>query len=178
MGTAVSDAGRLTAKADPTGSRSPLAHSPPTASDYSKSSVWYTALELAVSPAPEPVQPWQGSSGLDALALARRIVDIAADRQASDILMLDLRLISPIADYFVICSGTSERQLETLDREIVDQLRKGERIRPRQREGTAASGWILLDYGDVVVHLFSPSQRDFYRLEELWAAAPTVVRVQ
>ncbi len=92
--------------------------------------------------------------------------------------MLDLRLISPIADYFVICSGTSERQLETLDREIVDQLRKGERIRPRQREGTAASGWILLDYGDVVVHLFSPSQRDFYRLEELWAEAPTVVRVQ
>ncbi len=92
--------------------------------------------------------------------------------------MLDLRAISPIADYFVICSGNSERHLEALDREIADQLRNTERVRPRQREGSAASGWILLDYGDVVVHLFSASEREFYHLEDLWSAAPTVVRLQ
>ena len=119
-----------------------------------------------------------GRSGLDSLALAQRIVDIAADRQASDILLLDLRAISPIADYFVICSGNSERQVEALEREIVDQLRNHEHVRPRQREGSAASGWVLLDYGDVVVHVFSASEREFYHLEDLWSAAPTVVRVQ
>jgi ribosome-associated protein len=120
----------------------------------------------------------QGSRRLDSLALAQRIVDVAADRQASDILLLDLRAISPIADYFVICSGNSDRQIEALEREIVDQLRNNEHVRPRQREGRAASGWVLLDYGDVVVHIFSASEREFYRLEELWSAAPTVVRVQ
>jgi len=115
---------------------------------------------------------------LNSLALARRIVDIAADRQASDILMLDLRAISPLADYFVICSGASERQIEAIDREIVDKLRRDEHLRPRQREGDAASGWVLLDYGDVVVHIFRPAEREFYQLEALWAAAPTVVRMQ
>jgi ribosome-associated protein len=119
-----------------------------------------------------------GSAPLESQALARKIVDIAADRQASDILMLDLRPISVLADFFVICSGTSERQIEALEREIVDRLGRDERVRPRQREGNAASGWVLLDYGDVVVHIFSPQQREFYHLEELWAAAPTVVRLQ
>ena len=110
--------------------------------------------------------------------LAQRIVDIAADRQASDILMLDLRALSPLADYFVIFSGNSERHIEALDREIVDQLRRDEHVRPRQREGNAASGWVLLDYGDVVVHIFNAHEREFYRLEDLWATAPTVVRMQ
>jgi ribosome-associated protein len=119
-----------------------------------------------------------GRGRLEPLALAQRIVDIAADRQASDILLLDLRAISPIADYFVICSGNSDRQLEALEREIVSQLRDHEHTRPRQREGSPASGWVLLDYGDVVVHIFSATEREFYRLEELWSAAPTVVRVQ
>ena len=105
-------------------------------------------------------------------------MDVAADRQDSDILLLDLRAISPIADYFVICSGNSERQIEAIEREIVDQLRNVERVRPRQREGNAASGWVLLDYGDIVVHIFSVAEREFYHLEDLWSAAPTVVRVQ
>ena len=92
--------------------------------------------------------------------------------------MLDLRAISPITDYFVICSGNSQRQLEALDHEIVEQLRNTEHVRPSQREGTAESVWILLDYGDVVVHLFSLGEREFYHLEDLWSAASTVVRVQ
>jgi ribosome-associated protein len=78
----------------------------------------------------------------------------------------------------VICSGTSDRQIEAIEREIVDQLRRDEHLRPRQREGNAASGWVLLDYGDVVVHIFSASEREFYHLEDLWSAATTVVRVQ
>jgi len=105
-------------------------------------------------------------------------VDIAADRQASDILLLDLRPVSVLTDYFVICSGTSERQIEALDREIVERVQRDDHLRPRQREGNAASGWVLLDYGDVVVHIFSPQEREFYRLEDLWSSAPTVVRLQ
>jgi ribosome-associated protein len=116
--------------------------------------------------------------GLDSLALAERIVDIASDRQANDIVMLDLRAVSLLADYFVICSGTSERHLQAVERELVDSLSREARLRPRHREGSSESGWVLLDYGDVVVHLFSQTEREFYRLEELWAAAPTVVRVQ
>ena len=92
--------------------------------------------------------------------------------------MLDLRAISPLADYFVICSGNSERQIEALNREIVDQVARDQQRWPRQREGNAESGWVLLDYGDVVVHIFSPSEREFYQLEDLWSAAPTVVRMQ
>jgi ribosome-associated protein len=92
--------------------------------------------------------------------------------------MLDVRPVSPLADYFVICSGTSERHIEAIDREIVDTLRRDEHVRPRQREGDAASGWVLLDYGDVVMHIFSLGEREFYRIEELWSSATTVVRVQ
>ena len=114
----------------------------------------------------------------DPLALARKIVDVAADRQASDIVLLDLRNLSPLADYFVIASGSSERQLEALDRQIVDQVFDELRVRPRQREGPSGSGWVLLDYGDVIVHLFGAEEREYYRLEEFWAQAPTVVRVQ
>ena len=146
---------------------------------YRGARVWYTASVLArLAGRRGERQHRTGRNGLESLALAQRIVDVAADRQASDILLLDLRAISPIADYFVICSGNSERQIEALEREIVDQLRNNEHVRPRQREGAAASGWVLLDYGDVVVHIFSASEREFYRLEELWSAAPTVVRVQ
>ena len=81
-----------------------------------------------------------------------------------------------LTDYFVICSGTSERQIEALEREIVDRVSSDEHLRPHQREGNAASGWVLLDYSDVIVHIFSPSEREFYHLEDLWSSAPTVVR--
>jgi ribosome-associated protein len=117
--------------------------------------------------------------GLETQELARSIVEIASDRQASDIVMLDLRFVSLLADYFVICSGNSERQINALQNEIVDKVRdmEGHR-RPDRREGDAAAGWVLLDYGDVVVHIFAPNERQYYQLEELWAHAPAVVRVQ
>lgn len=91
--------------------------------------------------------------------------------------MLDLRPVSLLADYFVICSGNSERQIRAIRDDIIEETRKEGHRRLRQ-EGQSASGWVLLDYGDVVVHIFAPAERDYYRLEELWADAAPVVRVQ
>jgi ribosome-associated protein len=115
---------------------------------------------------------------LEALDLAKRVVDLAEDKQASDIVLLDIRPISPLADYFVICSGNSERQLNALTRDIAGTLKKEAQLTPLHSEGDPASGWVLLDYGDVVVHFFAPAERDYYRLEELWGAASPVVRIQ
>jgi ribosome-associated protein len=120
----------------------------------------------------------QGGTRLEASDLAKLIVEIASDRQASDIVMLDLRAISLVADYFIICSGTSERQINALQDDIIDEVRNAVQRRPARREGKPSAGWVLLDYGDVVVHILAPTERDYYRLEELWADAPAVVRVQ
>jgi ribosome-associated protein len=109
--------------------------------------------------------------------LARRIVDIASDKQAADVVMLDLRVVSIIADYFVVCTGTSERQIKALNDEIAETLAKEEKVKPLRTEGKADSGWVLLDYGGVVVHVFSPEARDFYRLEKLWAMAVPVLHM-
>ena len=92
--------------------------------------------------------------------------------------MLDLRKVSLLADFFVICSASSERQLNAIQDGIVEELRNAEHRRPIRREGTASSGWLLLDYGDVVVHVFAPEEREYYQLEDLWADAPAVVRIQ
>src|SRR5581483_5702439 len=99
-------------------------------------------------------------------------------KQASDIVVLDLRRISLLADYFVVCSGSSERQITAIVDAIIDSLRTTWHLRPLRQEGTPASGWVLLDYGDVVVHVFAPAERDYYQLEELWSHALPVVRVQ
>jgi ribosome-associated protein len=92
--------------------------------------------------------------------------------------LLDLRKVSLLADYFVVCSGTSERQINAILEDIVDRVRDTAHRRPLRREGAASSGWVLLDYGDVVVHIFAPAEREYYRLEELWSDATPVVRVQ
>jgi len=115
---------------------------------------------------------------LEEQALARRIVEIASDKQASDIVLLDIRPVATVADYFVVMSTASERQLTAVVRDIEDALREEADLRPLRIEGRAASGWVLIDYGDVIVHVFSAEQRAFYRLEELWATAVPLVRVQ
>lgn len=92
--------------------------------------------------------------------------------------MLDLRKVSLLADYFVICSGNSDRQITAILDDMVEGLRRSGQRRPLRREGNASSGWVVLDYGDVVVHVFAPAEREYYRLEELWAGATPVVRVQ
>jgi ribosome-associated protein len=118
-----------------------------------------------------------GTDWQEAHDLARQIVDLASEKQASDIVLLDLRKVSLLADYFVVCSAMSERQINALLDDMVERLRDNAHRRPLRREGTAASGWVLIDYGDVVVHIFAPAERDYYRLEELWSDATQVVRV-
>ena len=115
---------------------------------------------------------------LEEQALARRIVEIASDKQASDIVLLDIRPIASVADYFVVLSTGSERQMAAVVRDLEQTLRNEDGVRPLRVEGQAASGWVLMDYGDVIVHLFSVEQRAFYRLEELWSTAVPLVRMQ
>jgi len=115
---------------------------------------------------------------LDAQALAKHIVEVASDKQASDIVLLDIRPISLIADYFVVCSATSERQTAAIVRDVVDTVRSDHEVRPLRVEGQPASGWVLLDYGDVIVHVFGADQREYYKLEELWSDARPLVRMQ
>ena len=91
--------------------------------------------------------------------------------------MLDLHDVSLIADYFVICNGTSDRQTKSVSDGIVETLAKDEKLKPRRTEGVPDSGWVLLDYGGVVVHIFSPEMRDFYRLEKIWSMAVPVLRI-
>src|SRR6185312_7559972 len=112
-----------------------------------------------------------------ALDLARRIVELAEDKKAADIVLLELTPLTTLADYFVICSGGSERQLDAIADGIVSSLRD-EKLRPIGREGTPASHWVLLDYGSVIVHIFTPPERDYYGLEKHWAEAKTILRVQ
>ena len=111
------------------------------------------------------------------LDLARRIVELAEDKKAADIALLDLTGLTTLADHFVICSGGSERQLDAIADGIVEALRE-EGLKPIGREGLPASHWVLLDFGSVVVHIFTPPERDFYQLEKHWAKAKTVLRVQ
>lgn len=111
------------------------------------------------------------------LDLARRIVELAEDKKAADIVLLDLGGLTTMADAFVICSGGSERQLGAIADGIVENLRD-EGVKPLGREGTSQSHWILLDYGGVIVHIFTPPERDYYQLERHWEAARTVLRVQ
>jgi len=90
---------------------------------------------------------------------------------------MDIKENSIIADYFVICSGTSERMVNALMSEVKDEVKKEFGLNGRI-EGEANAGWMLADYGSVIVHIFSPDRRDYYSLEELWAEAKTVLRLQ
>lgn len=114
----------------------------------------------------------------EALRLARRIVDLISDKQGSDIVLLDIRGVSPIADYFVLCTVGSERQASAILKDVTEQIQQEFDEKPLHIEGTTNSGWLLLDYGDVIVHVFSTEQRAYYKLEELWSAATPVLRLQ
>ncbi len=105
-------------------------------------------------------------------------MDSLEDKKAVDIVLLDLQGSSPFTDYFVICTGTSERQLQALVDAVAETARKKHRLKPPRIEGHAAGGWVLVDFRDVIVHAFSRDQRRRYRLEELWQTAKVVVRIQ
>jgi len=85
--------------------------------------------------------------------------------------------VCSFADYFVICTGDSERQIRTIYDEVEHTLKK-EKIPPHHHEGTVASGWLLLDYGNVIVHIFAPSEREYFQLDRLWDTAKLVLRIQ
>ncbi|MGH2353353.1 MAG: ribosome silencing factor, partial [Chloroflexota bacterium] len=116
----------------------------------------------------------------DPLTLAKEIVQFASDKGAADILLMDIRKLSIIADYFVICSGDNERQIRAISRGIVEGVDERWGIDPLHRAGAEQeqAGWVLLDYGGVIVHVFSPQMREFYRLERLWSEAATLLRMQ
>lgn len=102
---------------------------------------------------------------------------MASDKQASNIVLLDVRGVSSFADYFVICSGESGRQINTISAEI-EKTFKQAGVLPHHREGGTDSGWLLLDYTDVIIHIFSTDERDYYKLDELWESAKTILRIQ
>ena len=114
---------------------------------------------------------------LDSAELARKAVDIASDKLASDIVLLDLREVAVFADYFVLLTGESRRQLGALRDDLTEALeREGASL--HHAEGNPDAGWVLLDFGDLVIHIFGPEERQFYGLDKLWAHAPELVRIQ
>ena len=109
--------------------------------------------------------------------LARRMIELAEDKQAHEIVLLDIRTQSTIADYFVICSADNDRQIKAIVDHIDVKVHQEFGVVGRS-EGSSETGWIVLDYGDIVAHVFSAAQRDYYRLERLWSKLPPVVVVQ
>jgi ribosome-associated protein len=104
-------------------------------------------------------------------------VDTVSEKQANNIVLLDVREVCGFTDYFVICSGESARQIRTISDEIEKTLKK-EGVLPHHHEGGLDSGWLLLDYGDVIIHVFGAKERDYYKLDELWQGAKTVISIQ
>ncbi len=107
----------------------------------------------------------------EAVALALVAADGADDVKATDLAILDVSELLAIVDVFLLASTTSDRQLKAAADRVEERLREQDR-RPLRREGSAATGWLLLDYGDLVCHLFSTEQRELYALERLWADVP------
>lgn len=114
---------------------------------------------------------------LEPAQLAKLAVDVASDKKATDIVLLDIQGVSAIADYFVICTGANSRQIRAIATAIDEKLSE-HGLPALHREGVADSGWLLLDYGDVIVHIFGPKEREYYRLERLWSNAKTVIYLQ
>jgi ribosome-associated protein len=107
--------------------------------------------------------------------LAAQIASYAADKKAMDIVELDLRGVVGYTDYFVICSGNTDRQVKSIHDGILEGCKQEHGVFPRTVEGVTQAQWILMDYLDVVVHVFTPITREFYRLEHLWGEAPSRV---
>jgi ribosome-associated protein len=109
---------------------------------------------------------------LTGLEILERAAVAAADKKAAGMRLLDLRGTSSYTDYFLICSGNTDRQTKAIHDSVHEALKDDFRLLPRRVEGLPEARWILMDYFDVIVHIFVPEVRDFYRLEELWSDAP------
>lgn len=115
---------------------------------------------------------------LKTIELARSLVNALEDKKAEDIVLLDLQGRCSFADYFIICTGTSERQLDALVQAVADTARKQYRLKSPRVQGQPGGGWVLADFTDLIVHVFNPEQRRRYKLEELWFEAKVVVRIK
>jgi len=120
----------------------------------------------------------KGNETLKPLDLARAVVEALEEKKAENIVLMDLQEHSIVADYFVICTGASDRQLNALAEAVTDALRKKHRLKSPRVEGHAAGGWLLIDYRTVIVHVFSAEQRKRYQLEDLWRETKTLLRIQ
>jgi ribosome-associated protein len=134
-------------------------------------------IEGAARIQPEQSSDPEGSRSVDATLdpayLAERIASIATDRKAAEVRIIDLRGIVSYTDYFVICSGRSDRQARAIQEAIHQELKGTHGLLPRRVEGEREARWILMDYLDCVAHIFTPEARSFYRLEQLWGEAPS-----
>ena len=110
--------------------------------------------------------------------MAHLLVDSILERKGEDILLLDLREQALFADYFLLCNAENDRQLRAIARGIVEDAKQKANERALAVEGEATTGWLLIDFGDLVVHIFLPEQRAYYNLEELWQEAYPVLRMQ
>jgi ribosome-associated protein len=109
---------------------------------------------------------------MDSKKLAQRCWDYADNKKAENIVILDVSELSSVTDYFVICSGTSEPHLRAISDEIADKVRDEHELRPRAIDGTLQTGWVVMDYFDVIVHVMKTDVREKYNLEALWGDAP------
>ncbi|RLC67228.1 MAG: ribosome silencing factor [Chloroflexi bacterium] len=114
---------------------------------------------------------------MEAEEIARLATELASEKQARDIAMLDVRTLCSFADYFVVCTGDNKRHIEAIWQDIGETL-KSKGVVPHHNEGAPDSGWMLTDFGSVIVHIFAPLERDYYQLDRLWDKAIPVVRIQ
>ncbi len=114
---------------------------------------------------------------LESIEIARSIVESVSEKQADNIVLLDIRNISSFADYFVICSAESDRQIKAICEEI-SRILKENGVISHHTEGSPDSGWVLVDLGEVIVHVFSVEQRQHYNLDDFWVRATPIVRIQ
>ncbi len=112
----------------------------------------------------------------DYSSISRLVFDAIANKQARDILLLDVSKVTSLADYFILCTADSERQLQAISDHVQELLYyKGETIRKQQ--GTSDSGWVILDYGFIIIHIFTPETRRYYELEKIWKGANTLIKM-
>jgi len=120
------------------------------------------------------MEPRQLDPLIQGKELAETAASLAWQKKAEEISILDLRGISNFTDFFVICSGTSKPHLKAIRSEVKEQLKHNYEVAPSSADGQPSSQWMVLDYGDVLVHIFHASRREFFALEELWSDAPRV----
>jgi ribosome-associated protein len=119
-----------------------------------------------------PPRPEAARSGLPPGELAKEIARYALEKKAHDVLELDMRGLVGYTDFFVICTGNTDRQVKAIHDAVLAGCKHDYGLLPRRVEGQASAQWILMDYLDAVVHIFTPATREFYRLEQLWGEAP------